>query len=261
MRLLTFVALCLCLSLPLQAQEIVTLTTRDGVTQSYLLLQPASGTPQAVAVLFPGGGGNIRLRLEDSQIKFSPNNFLVRSRNEFVQRGIAAAVMNAPSDQPGGMEDDFRLGNAHADDIGKVVADLKTRFLGLPVYLVGTSRGTISAAAAGNRLAKGVDGVVLTATLFLAAGRRPGLSGFDFSTIPTPVLFVHHVNDGCGYTPYSSAKRLADRFPLVSVSGGLPPQSKPCEAMSEHGFLGRETETVEAIVNWMLKKPFRREID
>jgi len=30
--------------------------------------------------------------------------------------------------------------------------------------------------------------------------------------------------------------------------------------MSPHGYLGRETETVDAIVNWMLKRPFAREI-
>jgi pimeloyl-ACP methyl ester carboxylesterase len=226
-----------------------------------LLSAPEADKARAVAILFPGGPGKTDLERESARPVLDRGNFLVRARRLFGTAGIATAVVDAPSDQPGGMEDDFRLGNTHADDIGKVVTDLKTRFSGLPVFLVGTSRGTISAAAAGRRLAKAVDGVVLTATLFLPALRRPGLSGFDFSTIPVPVLFVHHVNDGCTYTPYSSAKRLADRFPLVSVSGGLPPQSKPCEAMSEHGFLGKEAETVDGIVKWMLKQPYPREIN
>jgi hypothetical protein len=30
--------------------------------------------------------------------------------------------------------------------------------------------------------------------------------------------------------------------------------------MSAHGFVGRESETVEAIVNWMLKRPYATEI-
>ena len=243
------------------AEEVVNLATRSGVTQSYLLTAPEADKARAVAILFPGGLGKTDLQQESARPVLDRGNFLVRTRRLFAGASIATAVVDAPSDQPGGMEDDFRLGSAHAEDIGKVVADLKTRFPGLPVFLVGTSRGTISAASAGNRLAKGVDGVVLTATLFLAAGRRPGLSGFDFSTIPTPVLLVHHVSDGCTYTPYSSAKRLADRFPLVSVSGGLPPRSKPCEAMSEHGFLGKEAETVDAIAKWILKQPYPREIN
>ncbi len=243
------------------AEDIVTLSTRGGVTQSYLLSAPEAGKARAVAVLFPGGVGKTDLERETARALLDRGNFLVRTRRLLSALGIVAVVVDAPSDQPNGMEDDFRLGEAHTEDIGKVVADLKTRFPGLPVFLVGTSRGTISAASAGNRLGKAVDGVALTASVFLAAGRRPGLSRFDYSSISSPLLFVHHVNDGCPYTPYSSAKRLADRYPLVSVSGGAPPQSKPCEAMSEHGFLGREAATVEAIASWMLKQPYSKEIN
>jgi hypothetical protein len=87
------------------------------------------------------------------------------------------------------------------------------------------------------------------------------LSGFDFTTIKAPVLFVHHIADGCRFTPYHSAKSLADRFPLITVNGGDPPRSDACEAFSYHGYLGKERETVEAMVNWMLKKPYRNNID
>ena len=242
------------------AEDIVTLPTRGGVTQSYLLSAPESGKALAIAVLFPGGDGKTDLERESARQVLDRGNFLVRSRQLFAAHGIVAAVVDAPSDRTGGMDDYFRLGEQHFEDIRKVADDLKRRFPAVPLFLVGTSRGTISAAAAGKRFGKSIDGVVLTATLFLASGRRPGLSGFDFAAIPAPVLFVHHTSDGCEYTPFASAKRLADRFPLVSVSGGLPPQSAPCEAMSAHGFLGKERETVEAIVNWMLKKPYPSQI-
>src|ERR1051325_11094023 len=65
------------------AQEIVTLPTRPGVTQSYFLAS-APKQPQAIAVLFPGGYGLVRLRNEGGQIKFSPNNFVIRTRAELV---------------------------------------------------------------------------------------------------------------------------------------------------------------------------------
>jgi hypothetical protein len=61
-------------------------------------------------------------------------------------------------------------------------------------------------------------------------------------------------------TPYGDAARLSEKYPLISVFGGSPPQSGPCEALSQHGFLGKEPETVEQIVNWMLKKPHRDEM-
>lgn len=44
------------------------------------------------------------------------------------------------------------------------------------------------------------------------------------------------------------------------VFGGAPPQSGPCDAFSAHGYLGKESETVEQMVNWMLKKPFLHEV-
>jgi hypothetical protein len=259
-RLLLALALLVSPGTPF-AEDIVILSTRGGVTQSYLLSSPAAGKARAVAVLFPGGAGKVDLERETGRALLDRGNFLVRSRRLFAGSGIVAAVMDAPSDQPRGMEDEFRLSDAHAEDTGRVVADLKARYPGLPVFLVGTSRGTLSTASAGERLGSGVDGVVLTATLFLAARRRPGLSGFDFSSIRVPLLFVHHVDDGCDYTPYSAAKRLADRYPVVSVSGGLPPQAKPCEAMSPHGFLGREADAVDAIAKWMLKQPYPLEIN
>ena len=259
-RLLVALALLLPFGAP-YAEDIVILSTRGGVTQTYLLSSPPAGKARAVAVLFPSGAGKVDLEREAGRVLLDRGDFLVRSRRLFTGMGIAVAVMDAPSGQSQGMSDEFRLGGSHAEDIGRVAVDLKSRFPGLPVFLVGTSRGTISAASAGRRLGPGVDGVVLTSTLFLASRRQPGLSGFDFSSISVPLLFVHHVDDGCDYTPYSAAKRLADRYPVVSVSGGLPAQSTACEAMSAHGFLGREADAVEAIAKWMLKQPYPLKIN
>jgi hypothetical protein len=234
------------------AQGIVTLPTRANVTQSYFLTS-APKELQAIAVLFPGSGGLIQLRSEGGSPKFAGGNFLVRSRAEFVKRGVIAAILDAPSDlQSGwGMSDDFRLGGDHFTDISVVVADLNKRFPGVAVFLIGTSRGTISAAALGARFGARVAGAVLTATMFRAAGRNsnepgPGLSRFDFATIQVPLLFAHHVSDQCRYTPYGDAARYSEKFPLITVWGGLPPQSTPCEARSHHGFLGKELPSVQA---------------
>ena len=251
---------------PVDAQEIVVLSTRTPVTQSYFLTS-APQKLQAIAVLFPGSGGTIQLRTEGGQPKFSGGNFLVRSRAEFVKRGVIAAILDAPSDQQGGwgMGDEFRLGADHFTDISAVVADLNRRLPCLPIFLIGTSRGSVSAAALSARFGERIAGVVLTASMFRQTGRKSkepgiGLSRFDFSTIKTPLLLAHHVSDQCETTPYSDAARLAEKYPLITVWGGSPPQSGPCDAFSQHGFLGKESETVEQIVNWMLKKPFLQEV-
>lgn len=261
------VAAWLAVSSPASAQEIVTLPTRPDVTQPYFLARVPKD-PQVIALLFPGGGGSIRLRSEDGQIKFASGNFLVRTRGEFVKRGVVAAVLDAPSDQQAGwgMTDEFRFGEEHLTDVRAVLADLGRRFPGLPFFLVGTSRGSVSAASLGARIDRGVAGVVLTATMYRATGQRsrepgPGLSRFDFGSLKSRVLLVHHRDDACPSTPYADAAGLAKRFPLVSVKGGLPATSAACEPMSAHGFLGKEAETVDAIVGWMLGRPYRREIE
>lgn len=266
LRLITF-SFAFVLGSAANAQEIVSLPTRPGVTQSFFLARVPQDA-QATAVLFLGSGGLLRLRKENEQIKFSSGNFLVRSRSEFVNRNTITAIVDAPSDQQSGwgMSDEFRLGDKHLADIASVLEELKKRFPQLPVFLIGTSRGTISAASLAARLGPQVSGTVLTSTMFRQTGRKsvepgPGLSGFDFASIKIPLLLVHHVSDQCFVTPYSDAARLAEKYPLVTVFGGSPPQSGPCDAQSQHGFFGKESETVEQMVNWMLKKPFKERVE
>jgi hypothetical protein len=247
-------------------QEIVTLPTRAGVTQSYFLTNIRKNL-QAIALLFPGSGGLIQLRAENGKPRFNQGNFLVRSRSEFTKRGVAAAIIDAPSDQQSGwgMSDEFRLGPDHFTDISAVINDLRSKFAAPPLFLVGTSRGTISAAAVGARLGQEISGAVLTATMFRQTpkkSREPGqgLSKFDFAAIKVPLLLVHHVSDQCESTPYGDATRLSEKYSLISVFGGATPQSGPCDPFSQHGFWGKESETVEQIVNWMLKRAFSQEV-
>jgi predicted alpha/beta hydrolase family esterase len=251
-----------------QAEEIVTLTTRPGVTQSYLLAN-LPNNPQAIALLFAGGSGFIALRSEAGQVKYDSDNFLVRSRDEFVKRNVVAAVIDAASDSQSsaGMSDETRMSIEHASDIAAVIAALSKQFPGIPVYLIGTSRGTVSAAAIAARNAAGIRGAVLTATVFRKNQPRrsdkrtsPGLSGFDFATIKVPLLLVHHVNDQCYVTPYADAARLSNKYPLISVTGGRTEGSDPCVWLNAHGFYGKESETVDQIVNWMVKKPVQFEV-
>jgi hypothetical protein len=71
----------------LAQQEIVTVPTRAGVTQSYFLTSIPKDL-KAVAVLFPGSGGLIRLRNENGKIRFAQKTFscvVVRSLSNAVR--------------------------------------------------------------------------------------------------------------------------------------------------------------------------------
>jgi alpha/beta superfamily hydrolase len=246
----------------LTAREIVTLPTRPGVTQSFFLAGMGEVKPLAAALLFIGGGGSIRLRMEDGQVRFGAQNFLPRSRLEFIRNGILPVIMDNPSDQQGGagMSDDFRVGREHLADVRAVVAEVKRRHPALPVFLVGTSRSTISVAYLGQEMAGAVDGIVLSSSLWRT--QHPGsLQWFDWRRLKLPTLIVHHREDGCRATLYHDMPSGAAKLPLISVKGGKPPESGPCDPLAAHGFFGKEAETVDAIAAWMLKKPYRNDID
>ncbi len=260
MRALAFAA-ALLLPAAAAAQEMVTVPTRPGVTQSFFI--PGMGRkPEAIALMFIGGYGNINLRNEGGQVKFSQGNFLPRARREFMRNGILPVILDTPSDARQGVGDEYRTGTAQTTDARAVLAELRRRFPGVPVYLATTSRSTISGAHLGRELGAEIEGVILSSSMFASPhGRWPVITGFDFGAIKSRLLFVHHRGDTCRATPYSVAAGLGERFPLITVDGGKPAESGPCDPYSAHGFFGREPETVDAISAWMLKKPFARNIE
>jgi pimeloyl-ACP methyl ester carboxylesterase len=155
------------------------------------------------------------------------------------------------------------MSGAHAGDISAVAAFLKKE-APVPVWLVGTSMGTFSAAA-GAIGAKDVDGVVLTSSITrakpqwkIANSHKHGIASLPLQKVTMPALIVAHKDDGCDITPASDVpmlrKALANAKPVdaVVLSGGSPPQSDPCEAMSQHGFLGIERQAVDAVAKFIL---------
>jgi pimeloyl-ACP methyl ester carboxylesterase len=244
------------------SEELARVATRPGVTQPFVILSMRGVEPAAIALLYVGGAGRINARDDEGHVTYGARNFLPRSGAEFVRNAILPVVMDAPSDQ-GELSDAYRMGAEQTADARGVIGELKKRFPALPVYVVGTSRGSISAAYVGRDLGPQIAGVVLTSSVF--GGPNPkrqvaSLRGFDYGAIQSRLLFVHHRDDACEHTPYAAAARLGARYDLISVSGGQPAQSGPCEPLHAHGYFGKEAQTVDAIAAWMLKRPFLREI-
>ncbi len=232
-------------------RSLVSVSGREGATQRFLVVRPRRA--RASVVLFAGDTGRLDLG-DNGSIGNLAGNFLVRSRNRFVQKGLTVALVDTPSDRT--TLDGFRTSRAHAVDIRAVIRWLRSRD-GVPVWLVGTSRGTISAAAVAADLESGgPDGIVLTATLF-GPSARGSVHQARLGAIAVPVLVVHHRADGCSVTPYRKAPAFmrtlsgARRTELITVEGGLGTFGDPCEARSPHGFLGLEDRVVTAIVDWI----------
>ncbi len=236
-------------------EEIVHVTVRQGVDEPVLLsMAAAEQKPKRILMLFPGGDGVMRLRAEPGGVRFRlSGNYLLRSRALFVDAEDAAVSLDMPGDQYCCANDRFRLGGTHVADVGRIVGALAARFPGAQLYLVGTSRGTVSVAPLAVALGPSVAGAVMTSTVTQPSRSGEGLSGFDFGTLKTPTLFVHHRDDNCRVTPYAAVRDLAAkyRFPLVTVTGSSDTSGPACQAYSAHGFRGRETQVAAAIMQWV----------
>lgn len=228
---------------------------RPGVTQSYLLITPEK--PVATVILFAGYGGY--LDITQDGIQQPSDNFLVRTRQQFAAKGFMTAVVDVPSDFSGvdGILG-WRATETHARDLQKIIASLREK-ADIPVWLVGTSRGTISAANAAARLqVNGADGLVLTAAVVTPGGNNSGYVGdVELENIRIPTLIVHHEEDDCSVCDFYAAKRLpaalknSPRVELIAVTGGKTPDSGACGPLSEHGFYGIEEKVINAIWSWI----------
>lgn len=242
-----------------QKVEVVDLPTRAGVTVRMLVQEPAAAS--SVVVLLTGGNGSVDIAPDGSMRR--GGNFLVRSRGLFADRGHAVVVPDAPSDRgaPHYMGGVFRDSPAHAADLAAVVAWARTRY-GKPVWLVGTSRGTHSAATAALQLKAPAapDGIVLTSTILAPSDESPAtpLTELDLTGVALPVLVVHHEQDPCRVCPPALLpelmKRLPAGTPLHTFTGGQS-RGAPCDPFSHHGFNGIEDRVVEDISAWIRSRP------
>ncbi len=221
------------------AEISVNLSARPGVTQP--ILYAAAASPIASVILFPGGSGVI------AEIQ---GNFLLRVRGEFVDQGISVAVIDAPSDRAHDTER-YRASPEAAADTAAVVAFLKQK-VQAPVWLIGTSRGSVSAANGAARLGPSqVGGLILTSSVW-----DTGMRLVSLGSIAVPTMIVHNRDDGCNESPPSgaeSALALLSNAPakdLVLVSGGIP-RGNPCGAMSAHGYYGIENQVVPVVIAWI----------
>lgn len=246
------------------APRVVDIPTRPGVTQRFVYIAAAASpsptspnsAPKASVILFAGGHGG--LQINDSGGFGRGGNFLVRTRQQFADAGFAVAVIDAPSDK---QSPPFLAGNRqtpeHTADVLAVIAWLKQQSP-VPVWLVGTSRGTQSAAYIATEAAPaqgGPDGIVLTSTMLTDNSGR-AVPKMPVEKLTIPVLVVHHEQDGCKLCAFSDMPQLMNKLAktpkaeLLTFTGGQS-RGDPCEAMAYHGYNGIEAEVVGKISRWM----------
>lgn len=172
----------------------------------------------------------------------------------FAKHGFLVSVVDAPSDHKSKkvMLGGFRDSMDHVEDIDHVISYLRKQ-ADVPVWLIGTSRGTESATNIAINSEQHPAGLVLTSSMSVQNSKGTAVTEMDLKSISIPVLIVANTDDGCPKTPPQGAKEIArmlsnaKKVEVKMFSGGDAPISKPCKAMSYHGFLGIEDDVVDFI--------------
>ncbi len=232
------------------AGELVKVPTRPDIITNVFWHETPNA--KATVLIFTGGGGGFG-RIENGLP--SSGNFLVRSAQHWIDEGFNYVVFGKPTDMPD-LDFAIRVSEPHLRDIDSVLTWLKTKTR-TPIWMVGTSRGTISTVyALINLKDPQIAGGVLTASVvsYKKVGAVPTQ---DLSKITVPMLVFHHEQDACEICrPYEvpAVMRGLSNAPikkLMMVSGGANPTGPACEAQHYHGFIGMEREAVASIAQWI----------
>jgi len=211
-------------------QLIETAKHPDGNVIPYLLTTKGSN-PQYAVILMPGGAGQLDPQLYNGKLVFKlAGNFLIRSRGIFADEEFVAASTDATSN-PGRMK--------------AILEDLSKRYPGIQVYIIGTSRSTLSTMALSGPLDGKVAGFVHTSSM-------GEIASFDTRGFTSRHLIVHHKGDGCFATRFYWAELNHNKFetPLITMEEGIS-RGDPCQPFAYHGYNGIEKQTVDKIKAWI----------
>ncbi len=254
-------------ALPSFADELITLATRPGVTQSLLLWEPHSPTPDTVVLLLPGGSGNVGLGMKDGRAEAAKPYIFSRQREVLSQPQFAIVVVDAPSDVKD-MSQEFRLSDRHSVDMDAVALEIRARFPNSKIVVLGHSRGTVSAGYISRRMGEKTGALVLFSGVYRATkldpqipSSGPGLSELDFGSLKAPTLIVHNTKDACPAAPFEPAEELSGRLAMIAVNGSVEANTgSPCGPGTNHWFVGMERVAGDEAVKWLLGKSWNRTV-
>lgn len=236
--------------------EAVTIDTTFVVKTPPVRLDKPAHTARASVVLMAGGNGLLDLDATGT-ITNATGNFVIRTADLFLRRGLNVMMADSTPAHQGGLTQSIRLSATHAAELQGFINTAFNRW-GNPVWVVGTSNGSISAVTAGGFLPAlaGLSGVVLTSTVTVLQPANQPTFNLYASRITVPALVVWHRDDHCVISPPAGSAALFGLIPSASkaslpFAGGHSVATDPCGAFSEHGYAGIEDKVVKRIAEFI----------
>jgi len=232
--------------------------SKSPVVQRAILLKPSTSSDTAL-MFYRGWSGIANIKTENDWKRNL--NYLQNNTDLFAQAGIALVVMDCPSDEnriapgntPLACNDDYRSSVKHADDVKKIMAVLKEKYGITKFYIMGHSYGTISSKWLAKNLGNEIMGSIHSAAQTVASPRMRAYGysaeSFDMGSLKAPALNIHHGDDQCVYTPYSTVLAYSKNN-LITVKGGIP-NGDVCGGGHYHSFEGREEASSKALIQWI----------
>jgi hypothetical protein len=220
--------------------------------QRVLYIAPAH--PNATLIMFPGGAGRLGLKT-DGSLRHG-DNFVVRTRDDWVERGFAVLI---PDTIDGANLRGERNSPAYATVIDALVNFARAQTTA-PIFLLGTSQGSIAAMNGAANLPDGqISGVILTESVSRLGGSHETVFTASPGRVRVPALIVANRDDRCNVAPPEDAPRIAGAMlhskdvQIERVSGGLTKSHKACGSLSPHGYYGIESSVIDIIARWILR--------
>lgn len=231
-------------------ERIIDLKLSSGKHQHTLYVAPAS--PRATIVMLPGGAGDVGLA-RNGDIRHG-HNFVVRTHDMWLAKGYAVLI-------PDWINRESLRGARSSPEYAAVVEDLiqyaRTQ-VALPVFLLGTSQGSIAAAnGAAHAPAGTIAGVILTESVSVRGGSHETVFDAGLTDVRVPALIVANKDDRCDVAPPSDATKIAAAMihspdvRVVEVSGGIDRSGRACGSLSPHGYYGIEDKVVGIVSSWI----------
>jgi hypothetical protein len=236
------------------SERIANLPLSNSRLQRILIMAPPH--PRAAIVMLPGGSGDVGIE-RGGDLRHD-NNFVVRSRGLWMARGYAVLI-------PDTIDHANLRGERSAPQFAQLVIDLITYARSsiappavLPVFLLGTSQGSIAAMNGAAHAAAGtLAGVVLTESVSVLGGSHETVFDAAPERVQVPALVVANTDDRCDVAPPAMAPRIAaamtnsPNVEVKMVSGGETKSAKACGSRTPHGYYGIEDRVVHLISRWM----------
>jgi hypothetical protein len=230
-------------------EKILTVEASNGAKQSGVFsLLPNATTPTILVAIIPGHPvlakttvsftGKIMIKQDGS--------FVVRERLRLLDQDIATLVIDCRSDFLSMCDDAYQMTEQRFTDIRPLMDLAKNNFPSIKqVWILSTSRGYFTSAAISKYSSDYFRGVIHTAGVVDMVSKHPEA----IAKTATPQFFVHHADDPCKITQYSTAKSIAEKVaaPMITVFGGSGYYGGACQAHTQHGFKGMEDKVMATI--------------